>query len=151
MRDFSKCIKKYFKFLSQLFFLFFSLSIFCFLYFFIFPLLSIFFLSLSLSLSSYFFLTLCLLLFVHLSPSLFTLFPLLSFFSFSYLKITCSTGCPDQIGRNFKIRLFNNQNTCIKYKDSFGIVRNRAIWPRNKSWPLKIGFSAAWCFSNAPE
>ena len=38
-----------------------------------------------------------------------------------------STGCPDQIGGNFKIKLFHNQNTCRKYKDSFGIVRNMAI------------------------
>ena len=36
------------------------------------------------------------------------------------------TGCPDQISGNFKIRLFNNQNTCIKYKDSFEIVQNMA-------------------------
>ena len=38
-----------------------------------------------------------------------------------------NTGCPDQIGRNFKTTLLNNQNTCRKCEDSFGIVRNRAI------------------------
>ena len=37
------------------------------------------------------------------------------------------TGCPDQIGHNFKIALLNNQKTCRKCKDSFGIVRNSAI------------------------
>ena len=38
-----------------------------------------------------------------------------------------STGCPDQIGRNFETILFHNQKICRKNKDSFGIVRNRAI------------------------
>ena len=38
-----------------------------------------------------------------------------------------STGCPDQIRRNFKITLLHNQKTCRKCKDSFGIMRNRAI------------------------
>ena len=32
------------------------------------------------------------------------------------------TGCPDQIGRNFKIRLLLSKKTCRKCKDSFRIV-----------------------------
>ena len=38
-----------------------------------------------------------------------------------------NTGCPDQIGRNFKRTLLHNQKTCRKCKESFGIMRNRAI------------------------
>ena len=38
----------------------------------------------------------------------------------------CYTGCPDQIGRNFET-ILHNQKVCRKYKDSFGIVRKRAI------------------------
>ena len=36
------------------------------------------------------------------------------------------TGCPDQIGGNFKITLLHNQNIHRKCKDSFEIVKNRA-------------------------
>ena len=42
-------------------------------------------------------------------------------------SITICTGCPDQIGRNLKTTLLQNQKTYRKYKDSFGIVKNRAI------------------------
>ena len=41
--------------------------------------------------------------------------------------VSTNTGCPDQIGGNFKLILLHNQKTCRKCKASFRIVRNRAI------------------------
>ena len=61
-------------------------------------------------------------------------------FAITYLEDNY-TGCPDQIGRNFKITLFHNQKTNRKCKDSFGIVMNMALKYVFSLYDLGLGIS----------